>query len=187
VEKILASSLSTGHPIHNRTIDAKYSTAAEQPTTPDSNGSSKWFVRVRLDRKTKWHRLRANLTNDQKTLSCFVQAEFFIAFDHRDLSARSLGDDLRVLVVWGRSKTENASCAVWGSMRRFRSSSARRASASESSSLPRAALIAISEREMRSALGSFRHLAKQWSRVSCVVVVTQLRRVRTAVSRNNHT
>jgi hypothetical protein len=37
--KIIPSSLSTAHPIHNRTIDAKYSTAVERPTTPDTNGS----------------------------------------------------------------------------------------------------------------------------------------------------
>ena len=101
--KIIASSLSTGHAIHNRTIDAKYSTAVERPTTSDTNGSGQLlrFVRVRPERKTKWHRLRANLNNYQRTQSSFVQAEFFIASDHRDLFAQSLGDDLRVLVVWG--------------------------------------------------------------------------------------
>ena len=48
-----------------------------------------------------WHRLRAILKNYQRTLSSFVQAEFFIASDHEDLFAQSRGDDLRVLVVWG--------------------------------------------------------------------------------------
>jgi hypothetical protein len=37
--KIIASGLSTGHPIHNRTIDVKYTTAVERPTTPDTHGS----------------------------------------------------------------------------------------------------------------------------------------------------
>ena len=108
--KIIASSLSTAHAIHNRTIDAKYSTAVERPTPPDTNGSGQLlrFVRVRLERKTKWHRLRANLNNYQRTQSSFLQAEFFVASDHHDLFAQSLGDDLRVLVVWGRPKRENA-------------------------------------------------------------------------------
>lgn len=37
--KIIASGLWTGHPIHNRTIDVKYTTAVERPTTPDTHGS----------------------------------------------------------------------------------------------------------------------------------------------------
>ncbi len=59
------------------------------------------FVGVRPEQRTKWHRLRANLKNYQRTQSSFVQAEFFIASDHQDLFAHSLGNDLRVLVVWG--------------------------------------------------------------------------------------
>ncbi len=35
----MPSSLSTGHAIHNRTIDAKYSTVVERPPPPDTNGS----------------------------------------------------------------------------------------------------------------------------------------------------
>ena len=41
--EIIIISLSTGHTIHNRTIDAKYSTAVERPTTPDTNGSGDVF------------------------------------------------------------------------------------------------------------------------------------------------
>jgi hypothetical protein len=39
--------------------------------------------------------------NYHRTQSSFGQAEFFIGSDHRDLFAHRLGDDLRVLVLWG--------------------------------------------------------------------------------------
>jgi hypothetical protein len=71
----------------------------------------KYFVRVRPERKTKWHRLRANLKNYQRTPSYLVPTEFLIASGHWDLIAHSLGDDLRVLVVWGRSKRERTHVA----------------------------------------------------------------------------
>jgi hypothetical protein len=39
--------------------------------------------------------------NYYRTQCSFGQAETFIGSDHRDLFARRLGDDLRVLVLWG--------------------------------------------------------------------------------------
>jgi hypothetical protein len=70
--EIIASSLSTGHPIPNRTNDAKYSTVVERPTTPDTNGSGRV---LREGQAGTEDQMASNLKNYQGALSSFVQAE----------------------------------------------------------------------------------------------------------------
>jgi hypothetical protein len=101
VKRITPSSLSTGHPIHNRTIESNTLLLSNARRRRTRMAQDNCFVRVGPERRTKWHRLRANLMNYYRTQCSFGQAETFIGSDHRDLFARRLGDDLRVLVLWG--------------------------------------------------------------------------------------
>jgi hypothetical protein len=108
--KTIASSLSTGHPIHNRTIDAN--TPLLSSARRRRNSSKQLLREGQAGTEDQMASPDSKLSNYQRTQSSFVQAEFFVTSDHRDLFAHSLGDDLRVPVVWGgrKERTHDAPC-----------------------------------------------------------------------------
>jgi hypothetical protein len=68
--------LSTGHPIHNRTIDVKYPLLSNARRRRTRMAQDNCFVRVRPERRTKWHRLGANLKNYQRTRVLLYRLNF---------------------------------------------------------------------------------------------------------------
>jgi hypothetical protein len=119
IEKMITIS-SPGRTIHNRTIDTKYSTAAERPTTKDTMTREKCFARISAGTERQIVSLESKPRELSEDAEFFVQAQFLIASDHRDLSHTALSDDLaveRVLAISSRLQTTHQKVCLYRLLR----------------------------------------------------------------------